>query len=75
MVTLAPMLSGNPYLKQVLLFAFGLKFFYLLVEKLLPNGWNGIEHIFDVFARNDSGWCHLLLGSRHPLHFFLCIQQ
>jgi hypothetical protein len=60
------MLAANPYLKRALLFAFGLKLFYLLLGNLLPNGWNGFEHIFDVFARNDSGWYHLIAREGYP---------
>lgn len=60
------MLSGKPYLKWALLFAFGLKLFYLLLGNLLPNGWNGIEHVLDVFARNDSGWYNLISREGYP---------
>jgi len=60
------MLSGKPYLKRALMFAFGLKLFYLLLGNLLPNGWNGIEHVLDVFARNDSGWYHLISREGYP---------
>lgn len=60
------MLLGKPYLKQALLFAFGLKLFYLLLGNMLPHGWNGITHIFDVFARNDSGWYHQIARDWYP---------
>jgi hypothetical protein len=64
--TFAVMPAGNPYLKRALLFAFGLKLFYLFLGNLLPNGWNGIEHVLDVFARNDSGWYHLISREGYP---------
>jgi hypothetical protein len=60
------MLSEKPYLRRALLFAFGLKLFYLLLGNLLPNGWNGLEHVLDVFARNDSGWYHLIAREGYP---------
>ena len=64
--TFAAMNAGNPYLRRALIFAFGLKVFYLLLGNLLPHGWNGWEHILDVFARNDSGWYHQIARDGYP---------
>lgn len=58
--------AANPYLKRALLFAFGLKLFYLLLGNVLPHGWNGVEHVLDVFARNDSGWYNLISRDGYP---------
>lgn len=54
------------YLKLALLFAFGFKAFLVLFGNLLPGGWNGWDHVFDVLARNDSGWYHLIAADWYP---------
>lgn len=66
MAIFVAMPDGKKYLKKALLFAFGLKLFYLLLGNLLPNGWNGLEHVLDVLARNDSGWYHQIARDGYP---------
>lgn len=50
------MLSRLSYLNKALLFTFGLKLLYLLLGNVFPNGWHGWDRLFEVMARNDSGW-------------------
>jgi hypothetical protein len=68
MAIFVAMSDGKKYLKRALLFAFGLKLFYLLLGNLMPHGWNGLEHVLDVFARNDSGWYHQIARDGYPTY-------
>ncbi len=54
------------YLIRSLLFTFGLKLVLVVFGNLLPNGWQGWDHIFDVLARNDSGWYHQIARDWYP---------
>lgn len=56
------------YLNQAILFSLGLKLLYLIFGNLLPGGWHGWEHLFDVMARNDSGWYHQIARDWYPDH-------
>ena len=56
----------NLYFTKALIFSFGLKLALVLIGNLLPHGWNGWEHIFDVLARNDSGWYHQIARDWYP---------
>jgi hypothetical protein len=56
------------FYQRAILFAFAVKFFYLLIGNLFPGGWNGWEHVLDVLSRNDSGWYHQIARDGYPVN-------
>lgn len=62
------MLSRLSYLNKALLFTFGLKILYLLLGNAFPNGWHGWDRLFEVMARNDSGWYFQIAADWYPSH-------
>lgn len=59
---------GSNHIIRAIVFTFGLKLFLIIFGNIIPGGWNGWNHIFDVLARNDSGWYHQIARDWYPQH-------